>query len=104
MKDVEAESVRWSPNRAPEPTTTIPGTLERIACYRARIERGEQLFHEATRLAKACSVALKNGRLNSSWKAKKTSFFVVAKTARTDSGMWLMALRLRRQNNRSRAF
>ena len=46
LAEVEAEAVQWSPTRAPEPTTTIPGTLERIACYRARIERGEQLFHE----------------------------------------------------------
>ena len=46
LRDVEAEAVQWSPTRAPAPTTTIPGTLERIACYRQRIERGEQLFHE----------------------------------------------------------
>ena len=46
LRDVEAEAVRWAPMRSPEPTTTIPGTLERIECYRQRIERGEELFHE----------------------------------------------------------
>jgi hypothetical protein len=29
----------------PEPTTTLPGTHERVAVYEGRAERGEAIFH-----------------------------------------------------------
>lgn len=45
MRDTDQEAVLWSPKRVPEPTDTVPGSVERIAVYRERVERGERLFH-----------------------------------------------------------
>ena len=37
----------WEPPKPPEPTLAPPGSWDRVAAYRARMERGEELFHEA---------------------------------------------------------
>lgn len=34
----------WEPRKKPCPTLSLPGTAERIAVYRRRVERGEQIF------------------------------------------------------------
>ena len=39
------EAIPWSPKRVPWPTDTAPGSPERIAVYRERVEHGERLFH-----------------------------------------------------------
>jgi hypothetical protein len=33
--------------QGPQPTTAAPGSPDRIAVYRARAQRGEQVFHPA---------------------------------------------------------
>lgn len=40
----------WEPIGKPEPTSLPVGSPEKIELFRARLERGEELFHERDKL------------------------------------------------------
>lgn len=44
------EAEEFTPYSKPQPTDALPGSEEKIDVLRARIENGEELFHEDDRL------------------------------------------------------